>query len=330
MRIRRRRADRHAGASNRSRRWVTRATLGLAAVVMVAGLPACDPAPPNPILVVGGHGMQLQDAQGLAAYLVGELGYESDWAAGVELASQPGKDYPLDSGHTDWPGSEYASVSADVIQTAIEDLYAAAGDTPIDIVAVSQGAPTTRALLQDNPDDVRSKVAGYISLSGANSGVPDSDWVNAIGCFFYQLNVCSEIVYPSGSPGVSDWLEDEVNMPSGSGPVPGSSTIDYYHVYTEIFPSGTLGTPAAQGEAATPYGWSVPLQGAVNMSVQDACPSNPDRPAPHVGYWTDGTDTDTLPDPDLVMDELLKDALSRAALSIDAPSTTCLDQPGRP
>jgi hypothetical protein len=308
----------------RRRQRTRRLALAGAVSGMIASVPALIPASPahaitNPVLFVGGHTNQNEQLEGWADYIDGTLGLADDKVRAIELRTQPGWNYPFDSPDAgDWPGTASNEVSAGDIQAAIEDLYADYGNTPVEVIAISQGALATRWLLQSNPSNVRSKVASYISFGGANAGIPDNfflslcdvgDWAPA----------CNEMVYES-LPGDNNWIEYEVNMwhytlgvPVQDGdPTPG--TLPYYHVYTaNDGPSGLPNDPGSgkEIEATTPYGWSVPLLGASNRSAQDDCGAS--YVAPH-GGWNGST-------PDPVMEHLLLDALNRN--SLDAPATLC-------
>lgn len=302
----------------------------VAVLPLTLGLTGCHGSA-RPIVIVGGHSNTQAQLNGWAQFIAGAMGQPSNTVVGVELSRQ---DPAL------WPGTASNETSATQIANTINFMYAANGNKPVDVVAVSQGALATRWLMQSNPGGIRDKVASVISYGGVNAGIPVTvtgdiwaglflDWCED----FDGLAVCEEMVWDPtfpelDDPGETAWLMTEVNKVPSGDPTPGN--IQYYHVYTSNDP-GTL--EADEAESVRPYGWSVPLLGASNMSAQQACAgTNPDRPAPHGGWWEDGPDPGTDPDPDAVLTELLLDALHHgtgpATLSIDNPATTCQDQPG--
>jgi hypothetical protein len=313
---------------SRRRRWLT--TLGVVAVMLpvTLGLTGCHGTPPRAIVIVGGHTTDQAQLNGWAQFIAGAMGQPGNTVVGVPLRSQP----PW------WPGTASNVDSAIDIENTINFMYAASDNRPVDVIAISQGALATRYLLQQNPGNIRSKVASVTSYGGVNAGIPTTvtgdvwgdiflDWCEDTGA----LLVCREMVWDPDevAPGDTAWLTANVNMITRPGdPTPGN--IQYYHLYTSNDP-GTL--EADEAESLHPYGWSVPLLGATNLSAQQACAAvNPDRPAPHGGWWPDGPDPDTNPDPDAVLTELLLDVLhhgaSQVSPSVDNPPVTCQDQPG--
>lgn len=318
----------------RRHRRAARAALALAVTGMIASVLALVPASPahavitNPVLFVGGHGNQNEQLEGWADYIDGALGLSDNLVRGVELRTEPGWNNPFDSpDYGDWPGtrsnelSAYDTASSADIYDAINSLYTAAGNKPVEVVAISQGALATRWLLQTNPNNIRSKVASYVSFGGVNAGIPDFftplDWCEDLE----WLTVCEEIMWdtPIQQPGETDWIEQEVNQAeyTAGGPVtwgdPTPGTLPYFHIYTAD-DDGVTDVPDYSGqeiEALKPYGWAVPLLGASNRSAQDECGST--YVAPHGGW------VGTTPDP--VLEELLLDALHRRTL--DAPASLC-------
>lgn len=296
----------------------SRAALALAVIGMIASALALVPADPadaritNPLLIVGGHGNVTSDLEGWADFLAhpDRLDLPLDKARGLQLQSLPGL----------WPGTESNEDSAwepggvvDDVYDAIMDLSNDYGGARVEVMGVSQGALVVRWLLQANPNNIRNRVASYISFSGVNAGIPDFlrplDWCSP------TVPVCQQMVWdtPADRVGETDWLMDEVNMwdydPASANGDPTPGAIPYFHIYTTN-DEGATNLPDYNGqeyEALRPYGWSLPLHDATNRSAQDECGA--DYVAPHGGW------TGTTPDP--VMLELLLDALHRRPL--DAP-----------
>jgi hypothetical protein len=307
--------------STRRQHRTARAALAVAVLGMIASVLALVPADPahavnsNPVLFVGGHGNTNTQLEQWADYIDDKLGLPpvsmDDMVRGLQLRSEAGL----------WPGTASNEVSAwdpggamDDVYDAILDLSGDYSNKPVEVIAVSQGALVVRWLLQMNPNNIRSRVASYISFSGVNAGIPDFlsplDW-----CEDFDFAVCEQMVWdtPFQGMGETEWLLYNVNnrLPVVGDPTPGS--LPYYHVYTTN-DDGATDIPDYLGqeiEALKPYGWSVPLLGATNRSAQDECGSG--YVAPH-GGWTGTT-------PNLVMEDLLLDALYRRTL--DAPSGLC-------
>lgn len=280
----------------------------LCALVAVATLAAGEPASaqttplPRPVLLVGGFSSPQWFMDWWASELAESTGTDRDRVVGVELASGG-------------IASNEESANGPILDR-VNALYAAHGEQ-IDIVAVSQGALASRWLLKNNAA-ARDKVAGWISLSGVNAGGPYdptqlSAWCGAREDWANWPEVCQEVFYlpPEQGPGGTAWLL----ALNGGVPTPGN--VAYYHVYTELLADGTV-----HPEAYEPYGWDVPLLGATNVSAQQACTPHGqgDRAAPHAGLWTV-----LPPEWDVVMTELVIDALHRRPLAIDA-AATCADQ----
>jgi pimeloyl-ACP methyl ester carboxylesterase len=294
--------------------------LGLALLVLGLLASVLTQAPPTPaqaqtarpILMVTGFG---QDASGTEEtwgdLLASQTRLPDDQVRVVEL-----------SGFI--PGTDSMEESANEILLAINDLYEDY-DTPIDIVAISQGSPAARRTLARYPSS-QSRVAGFISFSGANIGIarnhPDPTWaamLNACSTGGIVWPVCAQMVYPS-EPGDTEWLRRLNGIIPAGDPTPGD--IRYYYIYSE---RTTSNPPENEGLLA--YDWRTPLPGAEDMSAQRACPTNPNRFAPHAGWYdTGGPELE----PDAVMHELALDALNRRLLVIDNPATTCADHPGWP
>lgn len=278
-------------------------------LVMAPAAPA--QATPRPVLLVGGHTNQQEAMEDWADWIDGKLGLGDDQVRGVELVSDP-PDWP------DWPGAGSNEASAEVIRAAIEDLHADHG-TPVDVIGVSQGAVATRYLLQQNTANIRSKVAGFVSFSGANAGVPDNPWFGTCEATEFMA-MCDEMVFEL-APGDPDWLELNVNRWTYGGPLgdPTPGSIEYFHIYTTNDGEYLNNWPdwpypfGEEWEALKPYGWSVPLLGATNRSAQQEC--GPTYLAPHGGWWLFG---EPYPNPNPVMEELLIDALERRPLDARA------------
>lgn len=276
----------------------------------VSPTPAAAQTPVRPILIVGGHANQDEQLEDGADDLGIALGYgpaDLSLTAGVELASLDG---------WNWPGSASGEVSADRIYDHINFLYVAAGNTPVDVVAISQGAPTTRRALHKHPD-AQDKVGTYISFSGANAGIPDGFLPDLCERF---IDVCREMVWDVYR-GDTSWLRCRVNMiwclgqpdgdpTPGGGANPGPGEIAYYNLYTAD--DGDASTPPPEDEAQIPYNWSQPLQDAQNRSVQDECPNDS---APHGGWYENPDRIDP------VFEELLLDAMRHQPL--DVPPSLC-------
>lgn len=298
--------------------------LGLALTVLglLASLLALMPASPaqaqaarRPILIVGGFSQQ----QGLteifwANQLASYFGMDPDLVEATELSG------------LFLPGTGSMEESADEILWDILALYNHPdnqGDLPVDIIGVSQGSPAARRTLQKYPwlhqDGI---VDGFISLSGANFGIPLNHpdpqwtpWLQACSTGGVVWEVCEEMVYTTGA-GQTVWLRQLNGIQPPGDPTPGA--VDYYYIYSER-------TLDEQDEGVTAYGWTQPLPGAVdNQSAQDACPDNPNRYAPHAAWYPDGSDADSWYDPDPVMSELVVDALNRVSLVVEDQSR-CAD-----
>lgn len=320
--------DRPVNRRRHGTRRTPRLGLALALLGIVASLLTLTPsaqaqAAPTPILIVGGFTQQ----EGLtelywANRLADTLEYDDyDLVEAVELRGLL------------IPGSASMDTSAAEVADEIEDLWDRY-DRKIDIIAVSQGSPAARRALQLHPE-TQDMVSGFISLSGANVGIPldhpDPQWAAMLEVcssppFVWQ--VCREMVYTT-DPGETSWLRDlnaQTTSPPGD-PTLGDN-ITYWYIYSER----TTSTPP-EDEGTLAYEWTTPLPGAEPRSAQQACPNNRDRYAPHAAWYPAGTDVhpaDGRPDYDFVMAELVIDALKRQPLVIDTPSVTCADHPNYP
>jgi pimeloyl-ACP methyl ester carboxylesterase len=303
-----------------------RRRIGLTLVVLglLASLLALTPAAPSqavttrPILIVGGFGQTEELTEPYWADPLGahpRLQLPDDKVRVIELSGV-------------LPGTDSMEESADEIRVAIDALHAQYG--PIDIIAVSQGSPAARRTLVKYPS-TQAKVAGFISLSGANIGIPvnppDPWWsgmLEACSTPPFVWEVCEQIVYRS-APGQTPWLRAVNGIQPAGDPTPGAN-IKYYYVYSE---RTTSSPPEDEGFLA--YGWTTPLPGAEPKSAQDACPTNPNRFAPHAAWYSVDRpdDQDNYADADPVMSELVIDALNRDPLVIE-DQTKCADHPGYP
>lgn len=298
--------------------------MALTLLGLLTSLLALVPAAPaqaavRPILLVGGFTQVAEISERTwADPLAEQLKLTADQVRVVELAGLI-------------PGSASMDESALRIRWAIDELYGDYGK--IDIIAVSQGSPAARRALQLYPS-TQTKVAGFISLSGANLGIPlnhpDPTWAQMLtACTSRPIvwAVCSQMVYPAGQPGNTAWLMDVNGVYPAGDPTPGDgppNNIAYYYIYSE-----RTTTIPPEDEGLTAYGWTSPLRDATPMSAQDACPWNPNRIAPHAAWYPVDADQSGLNDPDMVMRELVIDALNRQPLAIADPAT-CADHPFYP
>lgn len=183
----------------------------------------------------------------------------------------------------DVPGTASMAESARAVQAKVDRILDETGADRVDVIAVSQGAPVARYYVKNLGG--LHEVAGVISVGGGNYGIPWNPYqpVLLLGCGAHKVPVCEEIVYRQ-EPGDTAFLT-ALNEPD---PTPGN--IDYYHVYTE----SDLQTQHER----------IPLPGAVNLSVQQACPG---RFVFHADLW------------DGAMQELIEAALRREPLTSTCP-----------
>lgn len=263
----------------RKKRWTRLLITVLVAVLVVNVGPGADPVGAQrergarPVLLVGGT-FTSSEIMWLITFLDRDFDVHK-----MTLSSWEG--FRLIGGI---PGSASMAVSAEAVRTKVDRILARSGADRVDIVAISQGAPVVRHYVKNLGG--LHKVAGVISLSGVNYGIPWDPYevAHLLGCGVFRVPVCDEIIYRH-APGDTAFLR-ALNEPD---PTPGD--IDYYHVYTE--------SDEAPGAAET-----IPLPGATNVSVQQVCPG---RVVLHADVW------------DRALQELVIAALRRQPLMSTCP-----------
>lgn len=188
---------------------------------------------------------------------------------------------------TAWGGPWWGNVagtasmarSARDVKAKVGEILGETGAARVDVIAISQGAPVVRYYVKNLGG--LDEVAGVVSFGGVNYGIPWNPYqpILALGCGTLRVPVCEEIIYRR-KPGDTSFLK-ALNTPD---PTPGD--IDYYHLYTEADPN----TPTE----------AIPLPGAENLSVQEACPG---RLVFHADMW------------DSAVQELIVAALEREPLT---------------
>lgn len=229
-----------------------------AAVIVLAFAPAAfAQTESNPIVMVG---PTFQDQAGLDASVQWLRNPPYDYiVSAVALQGMPLQDT---EGAPPIPGTASMADSAIAVGYAVEELLYRTGAEKVDLIAYSQGAPVARYFIKNYPG-ANEKVAGLISLGGANFGIPTDSgmfWIDyylRLGCMATDPNggrrfpVCDEIFYHE-RPSDTEFLI-ALNEPD---PTPWEDEIDYYHIFT------TSSERRGSGE-------TIPLPGAINFSVQN-------------------------------------------------------------
>lgn len=253
------------------------ALAGLLGGVVVAPTANAAPVDPKPVLIVGGT-FQTQA-------MLNQITYLDDQYDVYTLPLSSWEPFQWIGGI---PGSASMATSAQRVQAKVDRILERTGAERVDVIGISQGSLVLRYYIKNLGG--LNEVDGYISFSGVHYGIPpqlDDPLGNLllfVGCGFLGAPVCREIVH-GPTPGDTPFLR-ALNEPD---PTPGD--IDYYHIYTE--------TGITPGTAET-----IPLPGAVNVSVQDVCPGR------EVTHADSG---------DAAMQELVKAALMRAPLTSTCP-----------
>lgn len=166
------------------------------------------------------------------------------------------------------PGTAAIPVSAREIGARVEEIRSRTGASTVDLVGHSQGALAIRDYIKYRGGLGRVGVA--VSLGGPHYGD-----ATAYACLMFAA--CWDMIYGSSFLRA---LNDGDHTPGDLG---------WYHLYS-----------------ATAVYERTPLQGAVNVAVQDLCPG---RQVDHVEEWRDGA-----------MREMVLAALERRTISSSCPA----------